>query len=251
MCIARRQIYCNPPASVSESPTKAAFGLYSGRMKSRLNSWFRLSSEPSYQPGHDIAIALDFAANELYEAKFRALSLRLEDRRFKSDEFSALIRDWCHRYPIVSIEDPMADTDVAGWQAITSELGASVQIVGDDLFTTNVERIQHGADRKTRERRLDQTQPGWHGLGDAGCRRNNAMRPAGGRSYQLVPAKPKTLSLVIWQWPPMRGRLKWGRLLVESGLPSGTSSYELSANWATMPLTPAPVLFADAANHNV
>jgi enolase len=101
-----------------------------------------------YQPGRDIAIALDFAANELYEANSGYYSLRLEDRRFKSHEFSALIREWCHRYPIVSIEDPMADIDVAGWQAITSELGASVQIVGDDLFTTNVERIQHGADRK-------------------------------------------------------------------------------------------------------
>jgi enolase len=120
---------------------------------------FRTNEEPlellvqaieraDYQPGRDIAIALDFAANELYETNSGYYSLRLEDRRFMSHEFSSLIRDWCHRYPIVSIEDPMADTDVAGWQAITDEIGASTQIVGDDLFTTNVERIQQGADRK-------------------------------------------------------------------------------------------------------
>jgi enolase len=55
-----------------------------------------------------------------------------------------LLCDWCSRYPIVSIEDPMADVDWAGWREITGRLGNRIQLVGDDLFTTNVQRIQKG-----------------------------------------------------------------------------------------------------------
>jgi enolase len=120
---------------------------------------FRTNEEPlellvraieraGYQPGHDMAIALDFAATELYEVKTGQYCFRLENRKFATEEFAGLIRSWCDRYPIASIEDPMADTDFPGWQTITGTLGSSVQIVGDDLFTTNVERIQQGANRK-------------------------------------------------------------------------------------------------------
>jgi enolase len=117
---------------------------------------FRTNEEPigilvqaieraGYQPGRDIAIALDIAASELYDVKTDCYNLDLEGRSLTTDEFGALIFDWCSRYPIASIEDPMADTDVAGWRAITSALGPSIQIIGDDLFTTSVERIQRGA----------------------------------------------------------------------------------------------------------
>jgi enolase len=120
---------------------------------------FRTNEEPlellvqaieraGYKPGRDIAIALDVAASELFDRKTGRYSLRLENRDFGSDEFAALISDWCNHYPIVSIEDPMADTDVSGWRTITNALGSTVQIVGDDLFTTNVERIQRGANER-------------------------------------------------------------------------------------------------------
>jgi enolase len=56
--------------------------------------------------------------------------------------------NWCQRFPIVSIEDPMADTDWEGWQDLTSQLGKRVQLVGDDLFTTNVQRIRTGVERR-------------------------------------------------------------------------------------------------------
>lgn len=60
--------------------------------------------------------------------------------------FSALMIEWCERYPIVSIEDPAADTDWASWQRITEEIGQKVQIIGDGLFTTNMKRIEDGKD---------------------------------------------------------------------------------------------------------
>jgi enolase len=107
----------------------------------------RAIERAGYRPGGDVAIALDIAANELYDANTGRYCFRLEGREFTSDGFAALIHNWCQRYPIVSIEDPMADTDLNGWQAITCELASSVQIVGDDLFTTNVERIQEGVRR--------------------------------------------------------------------------------------------------------
>jgi enolase len=97
-----------------------------------------------YSPGIDAAIALDIAASDLYDESSGRYRFRLENREFTSDEFCELLADWCRRFPIVSIEDPMADTDLEGWRLIADRLGSSIQIVGDDLFTTNAERIRTG-----------------------------------------------------------------------------------------------------------
>ena len=97
-----------------------------------------------YTPGCEAAIALDIAASDLYDEHSGVYKFRLEDREFTSAEFCELLADWCKRFPIVSIEDPMADTDLAGWKLIAHRLGNSIQIVGDDLFTTNTERIHTG-----------------------------------------------------------------------------------------------------------
>lgn len=97
-----------------------------------------------YSPGRDAAIALDIAASDLYDERSGRYQFRLENREFTSREFSDLLADWCKRFPIVSLEDPMADTDLAGWKLIADRLGGSIQIVGDDLFTTNAERIRIG-----------------------------------------------------------------------------------------------------------
>lgn len=105
-------------------------------------------SRAGYKPGRDAAIALDIAASDLYDEKTGRYSFRLEQREFASSEFGELMTDWCSRFPIVSIEDPMADTDWDGWQTITSELGKSIQIVGDDLFTTNAQRIRTGIEKQ-------------------------------------------------------------------------------------------------------
>jgi enolase len=100
--------------------------------------------DAGYEPGRDAAISLDIAASDLFDEKAGSYRFRLEGKVFSSEEFAGLLSDWCKRYPIISIEDPMADTDWEGWQMIYKELGARVQIIGDDLFTTNLQRIESG-----------------------------------------------------------------------------------------------------------
>ncbi|MCH8950116.1 MAG: phosphopyruvate hydratase, partial [Chloroflexi bacterium] len=99
-----------------------------------------------YRPGDDIAIALDPATSELFEnGTYR---LAREGRDLSSEELVDLWEDWCGRYPIVSLEDGMAEDDWPGWQRLTERLGDNVQLVGDDLLVTNVERIQRGIREK-------------------------------------------------------------------------------------------------------
>ncbi|MGB6687129.1 MAG: phosphopyruvate hydratase [Terracidiphilus sp.] len=100
-----------------------------------------------YAPGRDAAIALDIAASDLYDPETQRYWFRLENRSFTPAQFAELMVEWCDRYPIVSIEDPMADTDWDGWSAISSALRHRIQLIGDDLFTTNLERIRAGIER--------------------------------------------------------------------------------------------------------
>jgi enolase len=95
-----------------------------------------------YIPGTQIAIALDPATSELYEKG--AYVLKHEKRALNSDELVAYWAELAGRYPIVSIEDGMAEEDWAGWGALTTRLGGSCQLVGDDLFVTNTERLKRG-----------------------------------------------------------------------------------------------------------
>jgi enolase len=96
-----------------------------------------------YRPGEQVAIAVDAAASEYYSDDQYVFAR--EGRTFKdADEMVAFWQDWCGRYPIVSIEDGMAQDDWTGWWKLTAELGRKVQIVGDDLLVTNVERIEKG-----------------------------------------------------------------------------------------------------------
>jgi enolase len=93
-------------------------------------------------PGDEISLALDAASSEFY--RDGSYVLAGEGRSLASAEFAAYIADLCHRYPIVSVEDGMAEDDWEGWAALTQELGHDVQLVGDDLFVTNVERLSRG-----------------------------------------------------------------------------------------------------------
>ena len=100
-----------------------------------------------YKPGHDAAISRDSAASDLYDADAGLYSFRLESRKFTTAEFADLQIGWCNRYPIVSLEDPMADTDWEGWNIVSTVLRDRIQLIGDDLFTTNLERIREGIQR--------------------------------------------------------------------------------------------------------
>lgn len=99
-------------------------------------------AEAGYTPGRDIGIALDIAATDLFRGGHYELGL--ERRRFTSEEFAALMIGWVEKYPIVSIEDPMAEDDWTGWQRVRTAIGHRCQLVGDDHFTTNLARIARG-----------------------------------------------------------------------------------------------------------
>jgi enolase len=97
-----------------------------------------------YRPGEDLAIALDPATSELFENG--SYALEHEGRTLASEEMAGYWADVAERYPILSIEDGMDEEDWDGWRALTERLGERVQLVGDDLFVTNTERLQRGID---------------------------------------------------------------------------------------------------------
>ena len=100
-----------------------------------------------YAPGREAAISLDIAASDLYDAATGRYTLALDGKSYTSAEFAGLIVGWCDRYPIVSVEDPMADDDWEGWAIVASALRHRIQLIGDDIFTTNLDRIRDGIAR--------------------------------------------------------------------------------------------------------
>jgi enolase len=100
-----------------------------------------------YKPGEDVGIALDPATSEIYENG--SYDLEHEGRKLSSDDMAAYWAEMAGRYPILSIEDGMDEEDWAGWKTLTDRLGDKVQLVGDDLFVTNTERLKRGIDSGT------------------------------------------------------------------------------------------------------
>lgn len=100
-----------------------------------------------YRPGDDVAIAIDPATSELYQDG--SYVLEREGRTLSPKELVDLWEDWCARYPIVSLEDGMAEDDWEGWLKLTERFGDKLQLVGDDLLVTNVERIERAISEKS------------------------------------------------------------------------------------------------------
>jgi enolase len=100
-----------------------------------------------FSPGNDVALALDIAASQFYDERSRRYILAAEDRKLSADEWARELAGWCSSFPVISIEDAMAEDDWDGWEVVTKAIGSTTQIVGDDLFTTNSERLQHGISR--------------------------------------------------------------------------------------------------------
>lgn len=98
-----------------------------------------------YRPGEDVFIALDAASSEFYDPKENVYHLKKSTgRKLKASELVTFWKDWLTKYPILSIEDGMAEEDWDGWHQLTEALGRDIQLVGDDLFTTNVNRLKKG-----------------------------------------------------------------------------------------------------------
>jgi enolase len=100
-----------------------------------------------YKAGENVMMALDPASSEFYkDGKY--IFKKSDKRELSSDEMAAYWADWCDKYPIISIEDGMAENDWDGWKKLTQMVGDKVQLVGDDLFVTNVKFLQRGIDEK-------------------------------------------------------------------------------------------------------
>ena len=102
-----------------------------------------------YRPGEDIFIALDAAASEYYNPETGLYEMRWSTgEKYNAQEMVEFWKRWVNQYPVISIEDGMAEDDWDGWRLLTDTIGDRCQLVGDDLFVTNVERLQMGLDRK-------------------------------------------------------------------------------------------------------
>jgi enolase len=101
-----------------------------------------------YKPGGDVFIALDPAASEFYDSKTKTYHFKKSSgKKLKPLEMAEYWTNWSKKYPIISIEDGLAEDDWTGWKALTEKIGSKVQLVGDDLFVTNVKRLQDGIDK--------------------------------------------------------------------------------------------------------
>lgn len=102
-----------------------------------------------YRPGEDFMIAMDAASSEFYDAETGLYHFKKSTGdKLTSSEMVSFWTEWSNKYPIISIEDGMDEDDWAGWKQLTDSIGSKVQLVGDDLFVTNVKRLQQGIDQK-------------------------------------------------------------------------------------------------------
>src|SRR5690606_19963643 len=101
--------------------------------------------QAGYRPGEDVFLGLDVASSEFY--KDGLYHLQGENKQLNSGQMTEFLADWVRQYPIISIEDGLDEADWDGWQYLTEQLGATTQLVGDDLFVTNTEIFKQGIDR--------------------------------------------------------------------------------------------------------
>ena len=98
-----------------------------------------------YKPGEDIFIAMDAAASEFYDEKQKVYHFKKSSgKKYDAKQMVDFWEEWVNKYPILSIEDGLSEDDWTGWKELTKRIGSKVQLVGDDLFVTNVERLQRG-----------------------------------------------------------------------------------------------------------
>ncbi len=124
-------------------------GGYAPQLKNHdeaLDYLMRAIEKSGYKPGNEVYIALDAASSEFYKNKKYVLSG--ENKTINSDDLIKYYEKITSSYPIISIEDPMAEDDLDGWKNITKSLGSKIQLVGDDLFVTNVEKLSEGIKNK-------------------------------------------------------------------------------------------------------
>ncbi len=112
-----------------------------------INVVLQAIEKAGYKPGVDIFIAMDAATSEFYDSETKMYHFKKSTGdKLTSSQMVSFWKDWCSKYPIISIEDGLDEDDWAGWKELTTTLGDKVQLVGDDLFVTNVKRLKRGID---------------------------------------------------------------------------------------------------------
>ncbi len=101
-----------------------------------------------YKAGSDIMLAIDAAASEFYKKESKNYYFKAQNKTLSADELVQMYADWVEKYPFLSIEDPLDEDDYDGWQKMTAKLGDKIKIVGDDLFVTNMKRLDIGIEKK-------------------------------------------------------------------------------------------------------
>ena len=129
-----------------------------------------------YEPGKDVMVALDPAASSFYDAAKARYVLASEGRELTSAEMVDYYAALVEKYPIVSIEDGLAEGDWEGFKLMTERLGDRIQVMGDDIFVTNTERIARGIDREVRQFGAHQAEPDRHPQRDPRCHRDGQAR---------------------------------------------------------------------------
>jgi len=126
-------------------------GGYAPEVKSReqvIEMIILAMKQAGYQPGKDISFGMDIGSSEFYDEKTGLYYLPLDQKNFSAAELVAIYTEWVKKYPIVSIEDGLAENDWDNWQTMTKALGKKILLIGDDLFVTNKERLQIGIEHQ-------------------------------------------------------------------------------------------------------
>ncbi len=108
----------------------------------------RAVEKAGYKLGKDIFLGLDVASSEFYNPETKKYTLKTENKELTADEWINILENWINKYPLISIEDPFAEDDWASWTKFTAKFGDKIQIVGDDLLVTNVERVKRAIEEK-------------------------------------------------------------------------------------------------------
>ena len=114
-----------------------------GENREALKLLVRAIEESGYRPGEDIALAIDAAATSFFDGSYK-FTVNGKTEKLSAEDLVKVYQEWTANYPLVSIEDGLAEEDESGWKLLTQKLGEEVQIVGDDIFVTNPSRLQHG-----------------------------------------------------------------------------------------------------------
>ncbi len=173
-----------------------------------------------YTAGDDILLGLDVASSEFFEnGKYNLVG---EGKRLSSEQFVDFLADWAAQYPIITIEDGLAENDWAGWKLLTDRIGSKVQLVGDDLFVTNPRIFKEGIESGTANAILIK-------VNQIGTLTETLeaiawlTRPVTRRLFHTAPARPKTPPSPTSPWPPPPPRSRPVRCAAATGWPSTTS----------------------------